>query len=290
MASKTRFFTLTLGSLLLAGTLAAQSQTPVQDEPSPAAPPPAQTTQDQNPLHLEDDSTPQSAVQPQTTEPPTQDGATAPLSQSTEPATPAQPVVQTATGKVTAISAAALSLDTDPGTTLTFVVDAATSQPAEVHVGDRAIVESVTLDDGSRHANSVTLAPPQPAATVPVNANTADVAGPKPSAKPAIAHHAATPSAKLPVKPATVPEPLPIVDPIASATSPSAPAASLPSAASAAPQSAPAATTPTLALPLASTATAIRPASHMFVPLLLLAGGIAFLTVLGVRQARRRTA
>jgi len=290
--------TLALALTVSTGALWAQTTTPqanpVADEPTsstvaaqptdPAAPNPPATA---NPTNQESDALPQSS-QPQSTEQSTETPP-APVTEEPLPVTAAppaenpkpQPSQEIVSGTVVSSSASALVIQTLSGAKLTFVVDTATVEP-EVHAKDEVSVEYTTAADGTHHANRVTIATPKKSAAVAAPRHTTPPAPKKPAVAPAepLQSVAVTPPAPAPEPtpaPPIVNQPAPAAEPLASGatTTDSAENHTLSSDSPA-------------ANPLATTNVA-RSASpvRMVVPAVMLLGGLLFITVLGVRQARR---
>lgn len=250
----------------------------------PAAPNPPATA---NPTNQESDALPQSGVTEQSTETPpppvTEEPlpATAAPVESPKPAEPApQPKLENVSGTVVSSSSSALVIETMSGAKLTFVIDSATTEP-DVHAKDAVSVEYTTAADGTRHANRVTIQTPKKSAAVAAPRQTPPPAPKKPAVAPAapIQSVAVTPPAPLP-EPTPAP---PIVnEPAAPAAEPLANGASTDSAENHQLSTDTAAVNPLATAKVASASSPVR----MVVPVVILLGGLLFITVLGVRQAR----
>ncbi len=295
---RTAIRTLALALTVSTGALWAQSQTTTpqsnSDEPAtaasaaeqptdPATPNPPATA---NPMNQESDALPQSGATqstesttpPPVTEEPLNTTATPPPpAENPKPAEPAREQ-QTVYGAVVSSSSSALVIETASGSQLTFVVDSATTVP-ELHAKDAVSVQYVSLPDGTRHADRVTVATPKKSAvaaaprhTTPPAPKTPAVAPAAPAASVAVAPP--TPAAEPAPLPPVVNEPAPAAD--ASASSSETTASHTLDSGSAAVN------------PLATTKAAsdFSP-TRMVVPVVILLGGLLFITVLGVRQARR---
>lgn len=301
MRSTTKILALAL--TVTTGALWAQSSTPTPAEPiadqgsasaqpvDPASPTPPVSA---NPANQEDDALPQSAQTPEKPAPvePIAEPTAQPVNEAApeKPAEPApQPQLQIANGSVVSTSATSLVIETANGAKLSFVIDAVTSAP-EVHVQDKVSVEYVTLADGTRRASRVTVATPKTAAVAPVPRSSTPAAPKKAEpVKPAPAIEPARPTESVAVVPPASAEP---ATPLATADSAAGEVpATEPLASSAGASSAE--ETHTLgdstqaASPLAANTVARdRSPIRMAVPIALLMGGLLFITVLGVRQAR----
>jgi nicotinate-nucleotide--dimethylbenzimidazole phosphoribosyltransferase len=292
--------TLALALTVSTGALWAQAQTtpPANPpQPSPVADEPTQSTAAEptdpappvsaNPANQESDALPQSGVTQSTETPPppvTEEPlpATAAPVESPKPAEPApQPKLENVSGTVVSSSASALVIETMSGAKLTFVIDSATTEP-ELHAKDAVSVEYTTAADGTRHANRVTIQTPKKSAAVASPRQTAPPAPKKPAVAPAapLQSVAVTP-------PAPVPEPTPappiVNEPAAPAAEPLASGASTDSAENHTLSSDTQALNPLATSKVASESSPVR----MVVPVVILLGGLLFITVLGVRQARR---
>lgn len=265
-------------------------------DPAGAPPPPAAVTSDEpapqmTPRAQENDAQPEPAQAPPdvAVEPPSAPTA-APATAAPEPAPAPERKSDITSGKVVSATSSSLVLEGANGARLTFVVDQATSMP-DLKVGDAVSVEYVAEPDGTKHAHRVTLATPQRAVVAPA----APRVKTPPPAKP-------TPAVEAPAASVAVTPPVASVPPPAEGTpaAPSATAAAADDAAASAALAADAATSgastddpaehtlsPTPA-PEAVATKAERPMtpSRMAIPLVLLAAGLTFITVLGVRQAR----
>ncbi len=271
---------------------AAPPAPPTNDEGSVTQSTPAPVAQ--NPMHQEDDATPQSATQS------TEDTPAPPAVTATEPqgaqAAPPEPKSQTAEGKVLSQDATTLVVETSSGNRLRLTIDADTAIPSDLKVEDAVTVEYLALNDGSLRATRVAIAHPKAAEAAPVAEQAQTPPPVKPAHQPTAPKKAVTTPPTEPVSTALAAESVqtPAVVPAAPATS-AAPVVADPvtsgaSSETGAPVASTAASSATADLPAAATTTASSTrapwSSRMIFPLLLLASGIAFIAVLGVRQAR----
>jgi len=261
---------------------------PVADEPTtatqpadPAAPNPPATA---NPTNRESDALPQSGVtQNSETPPPVTEeplpATAAPPVESPKPAEPApQPKLENVNGTVVSSSSSSLVIQTLSGAKLTFVIDAATTEP-DLHAKDAVSVEYTTAADGTRHANRVTVQTPKKSAVAVAPRQT-----PPPARKPAVAPAAPIKSVAV-TPPAPLPEPTPappvVNEPAVPAAEPLATGASTDSA-----ENHTLSSDTQAANPVATAKVAKTSPVRMAVPVVILLGGLLFITVLGVRQAR----
>jgi hypothetical protein len=277
-------------SLLIACTMIATSSALLAQ--TPPAPPADQGTsavqpaepQPQNPPQQENDAKPESAQPPaqssQPAKPADEPMATPPVAapQATPPTEEPKPApkVESASGTVQSFTSSALVIKTASGTELSFVLDEGVSVPA-LHLKDQVAVEYVTKDDGTRHANRVTLATPKKTAVAPVKPK--PVTPPpaeKPSTAPQVQVPPPVPHADVTLNQATAPKDASA----APTTGQDATATSASSSSTAEPH------TLDRNLPAARATHEAASPLRMIVPIVILAGGLAFIMVLGVRQAR----
>ncbi|MEO8503333.1 MAG: hypothetical protein ABI609_05505 [Acidobacteriota bacterium] len=225
-----------------------------------------------------------------------------------EPTAIAPPEIRQAVGAVASVSSTSLLLNSDAGAQLNFVADDKSTVPADLKANDRVSVDYTELTDGSLHVERVSLVtaasaplesaalasailaenPPEvattPEATLPATVSDE----PRPRTTPA----KATPRQTLTnsVKAAPEPKEAQSTLPQASATTPVPSTVALSTETEPIP---PTEATDQSALPTPSVAPVdakptVPPTSPMrrAFPFVLFAGGLAFLTFLGIRQAR----